>query len=100
MNEVNRVSPVGFTIWRPFFEGPVEMQYFKDAIEVKGVCCNCKGTIAGVIRVPKVMQAEYNTLNGRDAVREQVLDIVQRRHVCSLNFEGKDDVQDFLRRLH
>lgn len=94
-----RFTKVGFGdhLLRPFFEGPVDVKFFDDAIEIKGKCFNCHGVIEGVLRIPPQLRDLDKTHEGRQEIVNIACDQVCNRHQCSQLFEGRRDVDDWLK---
>ncbi len=87
-------------IERPFLEGVVKVQTFASCLIGKCKCRNCNGEIGQRLIVPEDMVSYYRTPEGEAYFKERLLDLMQTNHVCSLQFEGRDNVDDFWRRIN
>ena len=96
-----RTTALGLTkSLKPYFEGPVKIRWFKDAVEGTGKCRNCGSELQQLLRVnDPAMQKEMDTLEGRQIVREQLFDKIQENHQCTMVHDGKTDIEDWLKRL-
>lgn len=83
---------------RGVFEGLVEFDWYLDAVEYLGQCFHCKGHVGGVLRIedPKLKTYTRTHADMREIKRE-IKKILQARHQCSFNAEGKTDMGDWLK---
>ena len=80
------------------FEGVLNVKRFDDAIEGVGECFWCRGKVGAVVRFDPKHIAEHNVTDVE--IRKKLYDLIQERHQCGARLhDGKDDIQDFLRRF-
>lgn len=82
------------------FEGIMDFKWYRDAVEYGGTCFHCQGVVAGVLRIedPALQTDGVRSAADQFAIKRTVQNIVQSRHQCSRLHDGKDDVDEFLRK--
>ena len=82
------------------FEGLAEFKFYADAIEYAGECAHCKSIVAGVVRIrdPK-LHRKIRPFLEEQLLKQMAGDLMMRNHQCRLMFEGKTDVDSWLKGL-
>lgn len=81
---------------RATFEGLCEFTRYNDVLEIKGTCFHCGSKCVQILRIGR---PELLTPDDEPQVRKIASDCLRRNHACPMMHDGKDTVDDFIKRV-